>query len=175
MPTKKEKVDAVAEFKARVEENQVAIATKYIGITAIQSTELRRRLRKEGVQFKVYKNTLVRRALDDLGLSDANAWLDGPIGWAFSADPVAPAKVLKDFNKEIPKVEMNGGILEGRPVNKAQLEALAALPPREALLAQVVGTIAMPLRNFVGVLNAPTRDFVNVVDQIRKQKEEAAA
>jgi len=175
LPTKKEKVDAVAEFKARVQENQVAIATKYIGITAIQSTELRRRLRKEGVQFKVYKNTLVRRALDDLGLSDANAWLDGPIAWAFSTDPVAPAKVLKDFSKEIPKVEMNGGILEGRPVDKAQLEALAALPPREALLAQVVGTIAMPLRNFVGVLNAPTRDFVNVVEQIRKQKEEAAA
>lgn len=174
MPTK-EKIDAIAEFKARLEESQVAIATKYIGITALQSTELRRRLRKEGIQFKVYKNTLVRRALDELRISDASKWLDGPIGWAFSKDPVAPAKLLKEFNKEVPKVEMNGGILEGRSINRAQLDALASLPPREALLGQVVGTIAMPLRNLVGVLSAPTRNFVNVVDQIRKQREEAAA
>lgn len=172
MPTQ-EKIDAIAEFKKAMEESQIAIATQYIGINAEQSTDLRRKLREGGVQFKVFKNTLVRRALDELELADAGAFLDGPTGWAFCEDPVSPAKVLKDYAKEVDKVAMRGGVLEGRVVSKEQLQALADLPSQEQLLAQVVGTIAMPLRNFVSVMSAPMRNFVNVVEQIRKQKEES--
>ena len=170
-----EKIEAIQEFKERMQESEIAIATSFIGITAEGATELRKKLREEGVQFKVFKNTLVKRALDELGLSDATAYLDGPTAWAFSKDPVAPAKVLKEFGKEVKEVTMRGGILGGKIVDSTQLEALASLPPREALLGQVVGTIAMPLRNFVSVLNAPVRNFVNVLDQVKKQKEEQAS
>jgi large subunit ribosomal protein L10 len=83
--------------------------------------------------------------------------------------------VLKTFSKEVQFIAMRGGVLTGAVVNAQQLEALASLPPREVLLAQVVGTIAAPLRNTVGVLSALPRNLVNVLDQIRKQKEETPA
>ncbi len=175
---KQEKIDAVGEIKERIEASQIVVMTKYIGMNAAQATQLRAKLRAASVKFKVYKNTLAKRALDELNLSDAAQFLDGPIAWAFSDDPVTPAKVLADFGKEVPVVQMSGGILEGNVVTLEQLKALADLPPRDALLAQVVGTIAAPLRSFVGVLNAVPRNLVNVLDQIRKQKEtngEAAA
>jgi large subunit ribosomal protein L10 len=170
-----EKIEAVADFKQRVENSQIAIATKYIGIDAAQATDLRSKLREGNVHFKVYKNTLVKRALDEMGLSEVSGVMDGPTAWAFCEDPVSPAKILKEFAADVPVVEMNGGILEGKAVSKDQLAALAVLPSRDALVAQVVGTIAAPLRNLVGVLSAPTRNMVNVLDQIRKQKEEAGA
>ena len=172
---KPEKIEAVAELKDRFQNNAVAIATQYKGITVEQVTNLRRKLRAEKVEYKVYKNTLAKRALDELGLSEAANCLDGPTAWAFCKDPVAPAKVFKDFAKEVQVVVMTGGVLEGRAMSKVQVDALAALPPREVLLGQVVGTIAAPLRNLVGTLNALPRNLVNVVDQIRKQKEESPA
>jgi len=172
LPTK-EKIEAVAELKERLASCQIAIATKYVGMNVFQATNLRTRLRESGIEFKVYKNTLASRALNELGMGKAADFMEGPTAWAFSKDPVAPAKVLKDFGKEVPFVSMQGGVLEGQPVSAAQLEALASLPPRDVLIAQVVGTIAMPLRNAVGVLGALPRNLVNALDQIRKQKEEA--
>jgi large subunit ribosomal protein L10 len=171
LPTKA-KIEAVAELKDCIEKNQIAILTKYIGMNAEQATELRKQLREQNVVFKVFKNTLAKRALDELELSDASSTMEGPTAWAFCEDPVAPAKILKDFSREVPVIQMTGGILEGSVVSKEQLEALASLPPREVLLGQLVGTIAAPLRNLVGVLSATPRNLVNVIDQIRKKKEE---
>lgn len=170
-----EKEAAVAEIKENIENNSIAILTKYQGITVAEVTDLRTKLREQNVTYKVYKNTLAKRALDDLGYSDATAYMEGPTAWAFSTDPVAPAKALKEFGKSVKVIEMQGGILDGAPVGPEKLAQLADLPTHEQLLAQVVGTIAMPLRKFVGTLNAVPRDFVNVVDQIKKQKEEAGA
>ncbi len=172
---KQEKIDAVSELKERIEGSQIVVLSKYIGINADQATDLRRKLRDSSVEFKVFKNTLAKRALDELELSDASPFMDGPTAWAFSNDPVAPAKVLKDFGKDAPMVEMTGGILEGKVVSKDQLNALASLPSREVLLSQVVGTIAAPLRNFVSTLNALPTNLVNALDQIKKQKEESGA
>lgn len=172
---KQEKIDAVKELKERIEASQIVVMSKYIGIKAGQATSLRQKLRESHVEFKVFKNTLAKRVLDELELSGAAAFMDGPTAWAFSTDPVAPAKVLKDFGKEVPLVAMTGGILDGKVVSKEQLEALASLPPRDVLLGQVVGTIAAPLRNFVSTLNALPTNLVNVLDQIKKQKEESGA
>jgi len=172
---KPEKIEAVAELKERIQNNTVAIATQYKGINVEQATELRRKLREEEVEFKVYKNTLAKRALDELGIPEAAAFLEGPIAWAFCKDAVAPAKIIREFAKEVKVVMMNGAILEGRILSKAQVESLATLPPKDVLLAQVVGTLAAPMRNLVGTLNALPRNLVNVLDQVRKQKEEAAA
>ncbi len=170
-----EKVAVVDELKQQIEDSSIAIATQYVGINVEDVTELRKKLRESDVTFKVYKNTLVKRALDDLGLSDAVQFMDGPTAWAFCKDPVIPAKVIKDFAKGVKVLQMNGGILDGKVVDKDAIDALASLPPRDMLIAQVVGTIAAPLRNLVGTLSAVPRNFVNVLDQIRKQKEEGAA
>ena len=174
MPTQ-EKIDAVAELRERLQKCQIAVMTKYVGINAGQSTELRRRLRDQKVDLKVYKNTLAKRVLDELGLGAAAKYMDGPTAWAFSQDPVAPSKIFRDFGKDVPKVQVNGGILTGKVLSKVQIEALAELPSREVLLGQVVSTIAAPLRDLVGVVNALPRNLVNVLDQIRKQKEEGGA
>lgn len=174
MPTPlKEQI--VAEIKENISNSDVAIMTQYVGMNVAQATELRKKLREAGAQFKVYKNTLARLALRELDLESAADMMEGPTSWAFCKDPVAPAKILKDFAKDVQFVAMRGGILTGSVVSAAQLEALADLPSREQLIAQVVGTIAMPLRNTVGVLSALPRNLVNALDQIRKQKEEAEA
>ncbi|HPO15615.1 MAG TPA: 50S ribosomal protein L10 [Candidatus Hydrogenedentes bacterium] len=174
LPTQ-DKISAVAEFKDKLANSEVAVATTYIGINVAQVTDLRNRMRAAGIDFKVYKNTLARLALREMDVEGAADFMEGPTAWAFSKDPVAPAKILKQYSNEVKFVSMMGGVLNGKVVNKAQLVALASLPPREQLLAQVVGTIAAPLSQFVGVLNALPRNLVNVLDQIRKQKEEAGA
>jgi len=170
-----QKESVVAEIKKLISNNEIAIMAQYVGLNVAQATQLRKQLREAGVQFKVYKNTLSRLALRELGVEAAADMMEGPTAWAFSKDPVTPAKVLKEFAKEAPFVAMRGGVLSGSVINAAQLDALAELPSRDQLIAQVVGTIAMPLRNAVGVLNALPRNLVNVLDQIRKQKEEAQA
>ncbi|NUM54446.1 MAG: 50S ribosomal protein L10 [Candidatus Hydrogenedentes bacterium] len=170
-----QKIDSIAELKERLQGHQLAVLTKYIGINAGQVSTLRKQLRDKQVEYKVYKNTLAKRALDELELSGAAKFMDGPTAWAFSNDPVAPSKILKDFAKDAPQVEMLGGILDGKVITKSQLEALASLPPREVLLAQIIGTIQAPIRNAVSAINAVPNGLVNVLDQIRKKKEEAAA
>ena len=172
---KPEKIASVAEIKERIANSEIAIASTYVGINVANVTELRRQLRAAGVEYKVYKNTLARRALRELDLEGAADSLDGPTAWAFSSDPVAPAKILKDFARKSKQVTMVGGVLGGKPVSAEQLKALASLPSREQLLAQVVGTIAAPLRNLVGTLTAVPRNLVNVLDQIQKKKSEEEA
>lgn len=172
---KNEKEASVAEFVQRMRENEVAIVTKYVGVTVAQVTELRKKLREAGVEFKVYKNTLATRGLRELGLEKAAEFMEGPTAWAFSKDPAAPAKLLKEFSKTVNKVAMSGGVLSGQVVSEAKVKVLADLPSAQELRAQVVGVMAMPMRNLVGALSALPRNLANVVDQIRKQKEEEAA
>lgn len=170
-----EKEAAVQELKDNIQKSSVAIMSRYQGVTVAEVTDLRSKLRAENVAFKVYKNTLAKRALDELDLSEAVGYMEGPTVWAFSEDPVIPAKILKQFAKDVQAVEMRGGILEGKAVDAAMLDNLADLPPREQLLAQVVGTIAMPLRKLLGTLEAVPRNMVNVIEAIRKKTEEEGA
>lgn len=171
---KPEKEAAVAELKQRLQESEAAIISQYVGINVAQVTELRRKMREAGVVYKVYKNTLAAIALNELGFDGVSKYMDGPTAWAFSKDPVAPAKILKEFSKLVDKVAMSGGIVSGKVVGPESLKALADLPSMDQLRAQLVGVIAMPLRNVVGALSALPRNLANVVDQIRKQKEEGA-
>lgn len=172
---KPEKVASVAEIKERLENHDIAIATKYIGINVTDVTELRRRLRETGVEYKVYKNNLARRALRELELENVADFMEGPTAWAFSNDPVAPAKILREFGKKTQHIGMVGGVLDGRAITAEQLKSLATLPSRDELLSQVVGTIAAPLRKLAGTLNAVPRNLVSVIDQIQKKKAEEEA
>jgi large subunit ribosomal protein L10 len=170
-----EKEESVAEMKERLQNCSVAIASQYQGITVEQVTQLRSKMRAQKVHFKVYKNTLATRALKELNLEEAAKYMDGPTIWAFSKDPVAPAKILKEFSKDVDKVKVNGGILDGKPVDAAMLEKLADLPSREQLLGQLVGVLAAPLQNFVGVMSAVPRNFVGVLASLQRKKEEGGA
>ena len=170
-----EKMAAVEELKANISSHSIAILTKYQGTHVAEWTELSQKVRGGQITFKVYKNTLAKRVLDELDLSEVANYLVGPTVWAFSEDPVAPAKILKNFGKGVEFIQMQGGILDGKPVDASVLNTLADLPSRDQLFAQVVGTIAAPLRSLVGVLSAVPRNAVNVLDQIRKQQEEAEA
>ena len=169
-----EKVATVTEIRERIENSEIAILTKYVGINVENVSELRKQLREADVEYKVYKNTLARRALAEVGLEEVADVMDGPTAWAFSKDTVGPTKILNDFMKTSKFVQMSGGILSGKAVSSEQLKALASLPSRDQLLGQVAGTVAAPLRNFVGVISAVPRNLVNVLEALRKQKEEGA-
>jgi large subunit ribosomal protein L10 len=172
---KQEKIEQVAEIREKLENCRIAIVSQYQGLNVAQATDLRRKLREADVDYKVYKNTLARRALQEMDLEGAVDFMEGPTAWAFCEDPVLPAKILKEFAKTSEKIAMSGAILNGEILTRERLQALADLPSREQLLAQTVGTIAAPLRNFAGVLSAVPRNMVNVLDQIRRKKEEEGA
>jgi large subunit ribosomal protein L10 len=151
-----------------------AILTDYRGLTVAEITDLRRRLRETNAEYHVVKNTLFKRAVQDgEGL---NPHLEGPTAIAFAlTDPVAPTKVLLDFIREKRKVTLKAGWIDGRIYDEPQLTALSKLPPREVLIAQVVGGIQAPITGLVGTLQAIISDFVYTVQAIADKKQGAAS
>ncbi|HOV34349.1 MAG TPA: 50S ribosomal protein L10 [Candidatus Hydrogenedens sp.] len=168
-----EKIESVNEIKENLQSYPIAIMTQYVGINVARVTELRRKLREADIRYKVYKNNLARIALQEIGAEPAANFMNGPTAWAFGKDPVATARILKDFSREVQFIQIAGGVMEGKVLTKEQVLNLANLPPKEVLQAQVIGTIVAPLRNLVTVLNAIPTNLVNVLDQIKKKKEEA--
>ncbi len=169
-----EKKQMVAQIKERLEKAQSVVIVEYRGLTVAADTELRAKLRKAGVEYKVLKNTLVKRAADEIGVSGLDEYLQGPTAWAFSLkDPVAAAKVLLDFAKTHDKFKIKGGIMENKAFAAAGVKTLADLPPREVLLAQVAGAMQSPLAGMANVLQGPLRKFGYALEALRKQKEEA--
>lgn len=161
----------VEEIKERFKNAQSVVVADYRGLTVSQATDLRTKLRNENVELKVYKNTMVKRAVDDLGLQGLDEYLQGPTAWAFSLqDPVSGPKILRDFAKKNEKLVIKGGLLEQSTIDADGIKALADLPPREVLLAQVVGAMQGPLAGLVNVLQGPIRKLGYAVEDLRKQK-----
>ncbi len=174
MPTA-EKEAAIAEMTERLKASEIAIATNYTGMNVAQATDLRNQLRQAGVEFKIYKNTLAKIALKNHGVEEAGDFIDGATAWAFSTDPVAPAKVLKDFGKEVKFVKMTGGVLSGKPVSADELFALADLPPREALLSQIAGLFEAPMSQMAALLNALPQQTAGLIDALETKRKDGAA
>ncbi len=171
-----EKAAVVAEIKERLEKVQGAVLADYRGLNVAEVTELRRQLRTAGVEYKVLKNTLTIRAARELGLEDLVPLLSGPTAIAFGyTDPVVPAKIISDFAKTRPNLEVKGGLLEGKVLSASGVKALADLPSREVLLSQVVRGMQAPIAGMVNVLQGTIRNCVYVLEAVRKQKEEQAA
>ena len=127
--------------------------------------ELRKQLREAGVEFKVYKNSMSRRAAEAAGLEGLNEFLTGPNAIAFSnEDVVAPAKILNDFAKKNDKLEIKAGVIEGILASEEDIKALAELPSREGLLSMLLS-----------VLQAPMRNFALATKAVAEQKEEQGA
>ena len=145
----------VLEIKEKMEKAQGIIFAKYQGLTVEQDTELRKKLREAGVEYKVYKNTLTTLAAKELGFDAIESVLEGPLSVAFGyEDPTAPARILNDFAKDHKKLELKGGIVQGEIFDAAKVEQLAKIPPREVLIAQLLGSFKAPLSNFAYLINA---------------------
>ncbi len=145
----------VAEIKEKLEKAQGVILTKYQGLTVEEDTELRKSLREAGVEYKVYKNTLVTLAAKELGHEGIVEYLEGPVSIAIGyEDPTAPARVLNDFAKNHKKLELKAGIVQGEIFDGEKVKQLASIPPKEVLIAKLLGSFKAPLSNLAYLLNA---------------------
>jgi len=150
-----EKVATVDEVKARVEATASAVVTEYRGMTVAQISALRRKLRALDADYKVFKNTLVLRAIAGTSAEAMGEYLVGPTAIAFvDGDISAVAKTLRDFAKETPALIVKGGVLDGKALSLTDLSALADLPSRDVMLAMLAGLLASPLRTMAGLLKA---------------------
>lgn len=166
-----EKEAIVAEVKDRFTRAKAVILSDYRGLNVAEITELRKRLREAGMEYKVVKNTLATLAARQAAIEGLEKYLVGPIAMAFSyEDPVAPAKVLANFAREFRKLELKAGILEGKVIGEAEVKALAELPSREQLLAMVLGALQAPLRGLATVLAGPLRNLAYGLEALRKQR-----
>jgi large subunit ribosomal protein L10 len=151
---REDKVQAVQEIADKLRDAKSAVLSDYRGLTVKQVTELRRLCREVGVDFKVYKNTLARRATAEVGVTDLDEFLTGPTAVAFSSDEITAAKVLSDFAKKNDKLEIKAGIVDGQVMSQAQIKALADLPSREGLLSMLLSVLQAPMRNFALAVKA---------------------
>ena len=145
----------VAEIKEKLEKAQSVILADYQGLTVEEDTQLRKNLRAEGIEYKVYKNTLVTIAAKELGLDGIVEFLEGPVSIAFGYDDAtAAARILNDFAKDHKKLELKAGVVEGVVYDKAKIEQLASIPSKEVLIAKLLGSIKAPLSNLAYLLSA---------------------
>ncbi|HZN15617.1 MAG TPA: 50S ribosomal protein L10 [Acidimicrobiales bacterium] len=155
-----EKVAVVDEVRERLSSASATILTEYRGLTVKDLATLRRSLREAGGEYKIYKNTLVRFAVQELGLTDLEDLLTGPTAITFvENDAAAVAKALRDFGRTNPHLVIKGGLLGGNVLTPADASALAELPSREVLLARIAGGLAAPMQKFAGLLQALPRNF----------------
>ncbi|HPE15756.1 MAG TPA: 50S ribosomal protein L10 [Oscillospiraceae bacterium] len=164
-------VDALAE---KLRNSSSGVFVDYRGLTVAEDTALRRELRQSGVEYSVVKNTLTRFAVDKVGFKELDPVLSGTTALAVSAtDPVAPAKILSAFAKKMApqqKFVIKAGFVDGKVIGPEEIGALAALPAKEVLLAQVLGTMMAPVTGLANVLNANIRGLAVALQAIADQK-----
>jgi large subunit ribosomal protein L10 len=169
---KSEKTEIVSGVKEMIENSSAIYLTDYSGINVEDISKIRGEFRKEKVKYKVIKNTLFKRALEELGKYDKLAdHLVGMTGYVFATEnPVAPAKIIKKYFDEKQKLSLKACYIDNQFYDGSELKMLAALPSKNELIAGILGSLKSPASGIVGVLNAVARDLANVVDQIAKQK-----
>ncbi len=179
MPNEKvlsEKQAIVAELAEKLKNSSGGVFVDYTGTSVAQDTEMRRAMRAAGVDYTVVKNTLTRLAADKAGMAALDPILNGPTALAVSkSDPVAAAKLISEFaSKKDSKLKVKAGFVEGKVITPEEVKALAELPSREALVAQVLGTMIAPVTGLVTVLNANIRGLAVALKAIADKKSEAA-
>lgn len=165
------KTQYVDEIKEKINKAQSMILVDYRGLNVAQLTELRSQYRNAGVDYKVYKNSMMRFAFKDSGLEDFNEFLKGPSAVAFGYDdPVSAAKITSEFAKTNNKLEIKAGIVDGKVIDVAGVNSLASLPSREVLVAQVLGGLNSPIQGFANVLQGTIRGLAVALNAIAEQK-----
>lgn len=171
-----ENVKMLEEIKADIDGAGAMWVVDYRGLTVKEIQGLRRSIREADAEMKVYKNTIMHLALEETDGPDLDSILSGPSAFIFTGeDPVASAKVIKEFAEDNETLEIKGGMMDGAFVDVQQIMAVAALPSREELIAKLLGSLTNPLVSTVRVLNGPMESFARVVGQIAEQKENEAA
>jgi large subunit ribosomal protein L10 len=164
---KEDKGKVVSELTERLKASETLLVADYRGLTMPQIDALRSRLIESGASFTVVKNTLTRRAAEAAGADALLTLLEGPSAIAFleaDGDMVAAAKALADSAKESRVLEIRGGVLQGRTMSAAEVEALATLPPLDVLRGQVLAAIIAPVTAFAALVNAPLQNLVGLID-----------
>jgi large subunit ribosomal protein L10 len=167
-----EKEQLVAELTEKLRGAKALYYTDFAGLNVKRMTDLRRRLRKQGVEYVVIKNTLALRAVNDSGLVATK--LKGQTGLVIARDPIAAAKVLSDFARENDqRPAVKGGLLDGRELDVEQVKKLASMPSREQMLAQLGAGLQSPMAAFVGALNGLLYMFAGALEGLKQQKQGA--
>lgn len=166
-----EKVQAVADIKAWLENAEAVFFTEYRGLSVKQMADLRRNLRKTGAEYRVVKMTLARRAADDLGYKDMENQLAGPTAITFAhRDAVATAKALRDFTKESDRLVLKGALLGQVRLAPEDVTRLADIEPREVLLAKLASAMKAPMAQAAGLFASFTRNAASMFGQLLEKK-----
>jgi len=171
--TRAQKAEVLKLLKDKFSRAEGVFITSFRGFTAAESNEIRKLVREKGGEVKVAKNTLIRIASQGTNFEKVVDFIEGPTALVFAyEDPVEVAKVINNFIKEHPSLELKGFVIQGKGYEAKAIENLVKLPSREVLLAQVLGTLQAPIANFVGVLAAVLRNFLYVLKAIEQKKAE---
>jgi large subunit ribosomal protein L10 len=166
-----EKAAAVEEIRDKLRQADAAVLTEYRGLTVKELATLRAALRPASTEYKIYKNTLARRAADEAGFQELVSLLEGPVAIAFVAgDAVAAAKALRDFGRTTPALVVKGGLLGDRVLSSAEVAALAEVEPRDVLLAKLAGAMQAPLVKAAGLFQALPRNLAYGVKALIDQR-----
>ena len=148
------KEEQVAQLQTWIQESSAVVLADYRGLTVAEDTALRAELRKNNVGYKVAKNTMIKRAANNLEITDLDAYLEGPTVMAYSEDPIAVCKVLAKFAETHKAMEIKAGLVDGKFVSQEDINALAKMPSREVLLGRLLGSLQSPLSAFVRTIDA---------------------
>ena len=161
---RREKEQIISDLHQQVERFKAVVLTNYRGLNVEQMNQLRQRLREEKISFNVVKNTLMKIASKGTDLEKLSEYFEGPTAVAVSyGDPILLAKILSDFQKTQPLLEIKAGVIEGRMTPPEEVKALASMPSREVLLAQILGGIQTPGIELAGVLLGVLQQVVNAI------------
>ena len=169
-----EKAAKVAEIQELLANSKCTILVDFCGLTVAQDTALRRKMREAGITYNVVKNTLLRIAAQQAGIEGLEPSLEKNTAIAVAPeDPVAVAKTICEFAKQNKELKVKVGVLDGKVIGAEEIKALAELPPKEVLVAKMLGSMNAPISGFVQVLQGTIRKVVYALDAVRKEKESA--
>ena len=172
---KEQKAEQVELIAGKLKRAKVAVLTDYRGLKVSQIQDLRGRLRAGDVEYRVIKNTLARRAAEAAGHPGLQSALKGPVAIAFGYDDLSlPSKLINEFVRTTRlKLDVKGGLVEGRVFSPDQVKQLADLPSRDSLLAQLLGTLQSPVAQLVGIMQTPVQQLLGVLDAYKSKLEAA--
>ena len=172
---KEQKAEQVELLSEKLRRAKVALLTDYRGLTVTQLQDLRGKLRTGDVEYRVVKNTLARRAAEAAGVPALQSELEGPVAIAFGYDDLSlPSKLINEWLRATRlKLDVKGGLVEGRVFSPDQVKQLADLPSRESLIAQLMGTLQSPVSQLVGIMQTPLQQLLGVLDAYKTKLEAA--
>jgi large subunit ribosomal protein L10 len=161
---KTEKEHVISELHKRVEQFKAVVLTNYRGLNVEQMTQLRRRLREEKISYNVVKNTMMKLAAKGTDLEKLNDYFEGPTAVAIShGDPIPLAKILTEFQKTLPSLEIRAVLVEGKVTPPSEVKSLASMPPREVIFAQVLGGIQTPAGQLAGTIQSAIQQVLGAL------------